>query len=60
MDSVLVVEDEPHIARGLEQNLKFEGFSVRVAKDGQTGLEMAVDRRPDLILLDVMMPKLNG
>ena len=60
MDSVLVVEDEPHIARGLEQNLKFEGFSVRVAHDGQSGLEQAVDRRPDLILLDVMLPKLNG
>ena len=60
MDSVLVVEDEPHIARGLALNLKFEGFSVRVAHDGQTGLEQAVDRQPDLILLDVMLPKLNG
>ena len=60
MDSVLIVEDEPHIARGLAQNLKFEGFAVRVATDGQTGLELAVDRQPDLILLDVMMPKLNG
>ncbi len=60
MDSVLIIEDEPHIARGLEQNLKFEGFSVRVANDGQTGLEMAVDRQPDIILLDVMLPRLNG
>ena len=60
MDSILVVEDEPHIARGIEQNLKFEGFSVRVANDGQTGLEAAVDRQPDIILLDVMLPKLNG
>ena len=60
MDTVLIIEDEPHIARGLAQNLKFEHFSVRVAADGQTGLEQAVGRPPDLILLDVMLPKLNG
>lgn len=60
MESVLVVEDDPNIARGLEKSLQFEGFSVRVAHDGQLGLELALDRTPDVILLDVMLPRLNG
>lgn len=60
MESVLVVEDDPNISKGLERSLQFEGFTVRVAPDGQRGLELAVDRKPDVILLDVMLPKLNG
>jgi DNA-binding response OmpR family regulator len=60
VESILVVEDDPHIARGLEKNLSFEGFSVQVAADGERGLEMIVDKKPDLILLDVMLPKMNG
>jgi len=60
MERILVVEDDAHIARGLERSLQFEGFSVRVAPDGQTGLDLALERTPDLVLLDVMLPRLNG
>jgi len=55
-----VIEDDPSIARGLTQNLRFEGYSVQSAADGQTGLELAVAKPPDLLLLDVMLPRLNG
>jgi two-component system, OmpR family, alkaline phosphatase synthesis response regulator PhoP len=60
MESILVVEDDPSIARGLMQNLRFEGYSVQVASDGEAGLALAVDRKPDLVILDVMLPRLNG
>ena len=60
MERILVVEDDPSITRGLVQNLKFEGFSVQHAADGASGLELAMARCPDLILLDVMLPRLNG
>jgi DNA-binding response OmpR family regulator len=59
-ETILVVEDDPSISQGLEKNLRFEGFSVFVAPDGERGLELAVDKSPDLVLLDVMMPKMNG
>jgi len=59
-ESILIVEDDPSIGRGLWQNLKFEGYSVQVATDGESGLRLAVDNKPDLILLDVMLPRLNG
>ncbi|RLB57574.1 MAG: DNA-binding response regulator [Deltaproteobacteria bacterium] len=59
-ESILVVEDDSAIARGLEKNLRFEGYTVHVAGDGQRGLELAVDKQPDLILLDVMLPEMNG
>jgi DNA-binding response OmpR family regulator len=59
-ESILVVEDDPAIAKGLERNLRFEGFSVFVAVDGERGLQLALDKAPDLVLLDLMLPKLNG
>jgi two-component system, OmpR family, alkaline phosphatase synthesis response regulator PhoP len=60
MERILVIEDDPSIVRGLRQNLVFEGYDVHIAVDGQTGLELAVEKRPDLVLLDVMLPRLNG
>jgi two-component system, OmpR family, alkaline phosphatase synthesis response regulator PhoP len=60
VESIIVVEDDKNIARGLEKNLRFEGFSVQVAEDGERGLELIVDKKPDLVLLDVMLPKMNG
>ena len=60
MDTILVIEDDPSILLGLRKNLEFEGYSVLVAKDGEAGLEMAFDTKPDLILLDLMLPHVNG
>lgn len=60
MARVLIVEDDPSIARGLRQNLRVEGYEVLLANDGKRGLEIALADRPDLVLLDVMMPGLNG
>jgi DNA-binding response OmpR family regulator len=57
---VLVVEDDPSIAIGLRINLESEGYVVHVADDGDRGLELARSLAPDLIVLDVMLPKRNG
>ncbi len=57
---VLVIEDEPDIAGGLEARLDLEGYNVVLAKDGQEGVEKARAEKPDLILLDIMIPLLNG
>ncbi len=57
---VLVVEDDPSIAIGLRINLESEGYLVDVAEDGDEGLELARTLDPDLIVLDVMLPKRNG
>lgn len=58
--SVLIIEDDPTLSRGLADNFRSHGYEVRVARDGQVGLAEALDRPPDLILLDIMLPKLNG
>lgn len=58
--SVLVVEDEEHIVTLLTYNLDKEGFSTMVALDGEDALLTAKERRPDLIILDWMLPKLSG
>jgi DNA-binding response OmpR family regulator len=58
--TVLVVEDDPSIAIGLRINLESEGYVVHVADDGERGLELARSLAPDLIVLDVMLPKRNG
>lgn len=60
MAKVLIVEDEPDMARGLQFNLEARGFDVVVATTGEAGLEMAVAVKPDLVLLDVMLPKRDG
>jgi CheY-like chemotaxis protein len=60
MNTVLVVDDDVDIARFIEVNLRLEGFEVLVAHDGEEALDVIAQRMPDLALLDVMMPKLNG
>lgn len=57
---ILIVEDDSAIAFGLQKNLEFEGYDASVATQGEEGLEKALDERPDLIILDVMLPKMNG
>ena len=58
--TILVVEDEAHIRRVLEYNLKLDGFEVYLAEDGATGLKLARENKPDVILLDWLMPVMNG
>ena len=58
--SILVVEDEPNIVLSLQFLMKKAGFEVRVANDGEEALSLVQDRTPDLILLDVMIPKRDG
>jgi DNA-binding response OmpR family regulator len=57
---VLVVEDEAPMRMALEDILKADGYRVLIAADGEAGLTMAINEKPDLVLLDVMMPKLDG
>ena len=58
--TVLLVEDDPALALGLCDSLEFEGFAVRHAKRGSEAVSMAKAERPDCILLDVMLPDMNG
>ena len=60
MARVLVVEDEPDIASGLRDNLEFEGYEVVTAVDGEEAIKATQEHNPDLILMDLMMPKLDG
>jgi len=60
MTKILIVEDEESILMPLEDNLRLEGYEVSCARDGLEGLSMAADRSFDLIVLDIMLPKLDG
>ena len=60
MSLVLVVEDDRAIALGLRLNLRKDGHEVRMAADGETGLQSALDPAVDLVVLDVMLPQRNG
>ena len=58
--TVLIVEDDPTMLRGLRDNFEFEGYKVLVATDGDAAIEAALHARPDLVVLDLMLPKVNG
>ena len=60
MSRILIIEDELPMRRGLEDCLSAEGYRVFSAADGESGLQRALAEQPDLILLDIMMPKLDG
>jgi two-component system, OmpR family, alkaline phosphatase synthesis response regulator PhoP len=58
--TILIVEDNADLAYGLQNNLEIEGYDVEVAGDGPSGLTQARSRRPDLVILDLMLPGLDG
>jgi DNA-binding response OmpR family regulator len=60
MAHILIIEDEPAMQLGLKDNLELESYQVDIAADGERGLQSIKDNRYDLILLDVMLPKLSG
>ena len=57
---ILIVEDEPNMVAGLRDNFEYEGYEVITATDGVAGLECALKSTPDLVILDVMMPDMDG
>ena len=60
MPTILVVEDEPDMQRGLKDNLEFENYAVEMAADGESALQQISEHTYDLIILDVMLPKISG
>ena len=60
MKKILIVEDEPALLRVLSDKFTNEGFSVLEAKNGLTGLKVALEEKPEVILLDILMPELDG
>ena len=60
MEKILIIEDEESILMALEDNLKLEGYEVSSAKDGQQGFAAAQEKGHDLIILDIMLPKMDG
>ncbi|MEZ8221468.1 Transcriptional regulatory protein, C terminal [Candidatus Fervidibacteria bacterium JGI MDM2 JNZ-1-D12] len=59
-ERILIVEDELPMAQAIAYALKREGYQVRIASDGQEGLRLALTEKPDLVILDLMLPKLDG
>ncbi len=57
---ILIVEDEMPLANAIKDKLSKEGFSCILAKNGEEGLEMALSEKPDLVLLDIIMPRMDG
>jgi DNA-binding response OmpR family regulator len=60
METVLIIEDDPTMLIGLKDNFEFKGYKVLTAADGEKGLKAALNAKPDLVILDIMLPKING
>ena len=60
METVLIIEDDPAMLRGLKDNFEFEGYIVKTATDGEKGLDAVFKIKPDLLILDLMLPRING
>ena len=60
MDTILIIEDDAAMLRGLKDNFEFKGYCVLTAADGEEGLNTALNKKPDLIILDIMLPEING
>ncbi len=60
MARILIIEDEPEMANGLADNFSYDGYEAHIAADGELGLSMALSLKPDLIILDIMLPKKSG
>jgi DNA-binding response OmpR family regulator len=60
MKTVLIAEDSPAMSRALEDNFAMKGYNVKTARDGQLALDAALNDRPDVIILDIMLPRVNG
>ncbi len=60
MPKILIIEDEPQMRLGLKDNLEFEGYEVEFSEDGIAGLSKIIENHYDLILLDIMLPKMSG
>jgi two-component system alkaline phosphatase synthesis response regulator PhoP len=59
-ETILIIEDDKTLMRGLKDNFEFAGFTVITSEDGEEGFEKALDNKPDLIVLDLMLPGMNG
>ena len=59
-ERILIIEDDSTLLRGLMDNFEFEGYRVQTASDGQAGLEKLLESVPDLVILDIMLPGING
>ncbi len=57
---ILIIEDDSTLRRGLKDNFEYAGYTVRTAVDGEDGLNAELSDKPDLVILDIMLPKING
>ena len=60
MTNILLIDDDPLITRPLARSLEMQGYTVNISENGKDGLEKALTTRPDIVVLDVMMPEMNG
>jgi DNA-binding response OmpR family regulator len=60
MSRILIIEDEPALLRALADSFRFESYEVLIAQDGETGSRLVKDKKPDLLILDLMLPRMSG